>query len=169
MDWWRGIYKAFKDANIRQIAYVPDAGHANLIQACHEDNDMTAVSLTTEEEGVSLLAGAWLGGERGALLMQSSGVGNCINMFSLAKTCQFPIPVFVTMRGQWREFNPWQIPMGSTTQPSLELAGFSVMTADDPADVAALAETTLNHAFVGGQMSALLLHQKLTPVKTFGK
>ncbi len=169
MDWWRVIFAAFKDANIRQVAYVPDAGHANLIQACIEDNDMKAVSLTTEEEGVSLLAGAWLGGERGALLMQSSGVGNCINMFSLAQTCQFPLPVFVTMRGQWREFNPWQIPMGSTTEPALKTAGFSVMTASDPEDVAALAETTLNHAFVGGQMSALLLHQKLTPVKTFGK
>jgi sulfopyruvate decarboxylase alpha subunit len=169
MEWWQGIYKAIKDANVRQVAYVPDAGHAKLIQACIDDNEITTISLTTEEEGVAVLSGAWLGGDRGVLLMQSSGVGNCVNMFSLAKTCQFPLAVFVTMRGQWNEFNPWQLPMGSTTKPTLETAGFSVNTAESPDDVADFASATLHHAFVGGEMSALLLHQKLTPVKTFGK
>ena len=169
MEWWQGIFKALKDADVRQVAYVPDAGHAKLIQACHDDAEITAISLTTEEEGVGVLAGAWLGGDRGALLMQSSGVGNCVNMFSLANTCRFPLALFVTMRGQWHEFNPWQLPMGLTTEPALETAGFSVITADDPDDVAAYATATLNHAFVGGQMSALLLHQKLSPIKTFGK
>ena len=169
MDWWEGIYSALKEADVRQVAYVPDAGHAKLIEACHADTEIQAISLTTEEEGVGVLAGAWLGGERGALLMQSSGVGNCINMFSLAKTCQFPLAVFVTMRGQWQEFNPWQLPMGSTVDPAMAMAGFSVNTVDDPASVAAYAEATLHHAFVGGEMAALLLHQKLTPVKTFGK
>tara|TARA_B110000305_G_C19297773_1_gene567528 strand:+ start:140 stop:682 length:543 start_codon:yes stop_codon:yes gene_type:complete len=169
MEWWQEIYKAIKDANVRQVAYVPDAGHAKLIQACVDDDEITTISLTTEEEGIAVLSGAWLGGDRGVLLMQSSGVGNCVNMFSLAKTCQFPMALFITMRGQWKEFNPWQLPMGSTTEPTLELAGFSVNTAEDPNDVADFAAATLHHAFVGGEMSALLLHQKLTPVKTFGK
>ena len=44
----------------------------------------SSVVLTTEEEGIGYLAGAWLGGERGALLMQSSGVGNCINTLGIA-------------------------------------------------------------------------------------
>lgn len=65
MDWWKGIYSAFKEADIRQVAYVPDAGHAKLIEACHADNEIKAISLTTEEEGVGVLAGAWLGGEIG--------------------------------------------------------------------------------------------------------
>jgi sulfopyruvate decarboxylase TPP-binding subunit len=43
---------------------------------------MRAVVLTTEEEGIAFAAGAWLGGQRAALLMQSSGVGNCINLRS---------------------------------------------------------------------------------------
>ena len=67
MEWWQGIYKAMKEADVRQVAYVPDAGHAKLIQACHDDADITAISLTTEEEGIGVLAGAWLGGDRGAL------------------------------------------------------------------------------------------------------
>src|SRR3546814_13937705 len=84
---------------------------------------MRAVSMTTEEDGIALLAGAWLGGDRGAMLMQSSGVGNCINMLSLTKTCQFPLVTLVPMRGEWGAFNTWQIPMARTTEAHLELAG----------------------------------------------
>lgn len=168
-NWWRQIHDAFKAEGVRQVAYVPDAGHTSLIEACIADADMQAVALTTEEEGVALLAGAWLGGVPGALLMQSSGVGNCINMFSLAKTCRFPLALFVTMRGQWNEFNPWQEPMGQTTESHLQMAGFETRTAASPGDVGEMARATLNHAFTGMGMAALLLHQQLMPVKTFGK
>src|SRR5579883_1516935 len=111
--WQAEVYAALKRARISQIGYVPDAGHAALIAAAHADPAMQAVVLTTEEEGVALAAGAWLGGERAALLMQSSGVGNCINMLSLARACCFPVLMVITMRGEWEEFNPWQVPMGS--------------------------------------------------------
>jgi sulfopyruvate decarboxylase alpha subunit len=169
VDWWRHIFKAFQNAGVRQVAYVPDAGHAGLIEACIADNAMRAIALTTEEEGVALLAGAWLGGQPGALLMQSSGVGNCINMFSLAATCRFPLPMFVTMRGQWHEFNPWQYPMGQTTDSALNTAGVQTLAASSPDDVGPMAAATLDHAFTGGGMSALLLDQRLMPTKTFGK
>ena len=86
VNWPDRLFDTFKRANIRQVGYVPDAGHARLIERCQADPDIRAVSLTTEEEGVALAAGAWLGGERAALLMQSSGVGNCINMLSLARS-----------------------------------------------------------------------------------
>jgi sulfopyruvate decarboxylase TPP-binding subunit len=78
-DWRDEIFAALKAAEIRQVGYVPDAGHARLIELCQGDSAIRAVPLTSEKEGVALLAGAWLGGQRGALLMQSSGVGNCIN------------------------------------------------------------------------------------------
>ena len=81
--WPDEIYRVLKDAGIRQVAMVPDAGHSRLIRAFEADPETRVVTLTTEEEGVAMLAGAWLGGERGVLLLQSSGVGNCINMLSL--------------------------------------------------------------------------------------
>ena len=112
--WPRDIYDVFKKVGVEQIAYVPDAGHAQLIRDCEADNAMAVVSLTTEEEGVAMLAGGWLGGKRGALLMQSSGVGNCINMLSVVTECRFPLLMIVTMRGEWGEFNPWQLPMGQS-------------------------------------------------------
>ena len=68
---------------------------------------------------VAMLAGAWLGGERGALLMQSSGAGNCINMLGMINECRFPLLMILTMRGHWGEFNPWQVPMSHATVPSL--------------------------------------------------
>src|SRR4029077_13165132 len=120
-DWREAIFAALKAADIRQVGYVPDAGHSRLIELCRDDPEIHAVPLTTEEEGVALAAGAWLGGQRAALLMQSSGVGNCINMLSLAKNCRFPLLMLVTMRGEWAEFNPWQVPMGSKTKAAHEL------------------------------------------------
>ena len=126
--WPDDIYRVLKEAGVRQVAMVPDAGHSRLIRAFEADPDTRVVTLTTEEEGVAMLAGAWLGGERGVLLMQSSGVGNCINMLSLPAICHMPLLMLVTMRGEWGEFNPWQIPMGQGTRPSLEAMGVIVNT-----------------------------------------
>lgn len=106
----------------RQASYVPDAGHAGLIELLQADPDICTTVLTTEEEGVALAASAWLGGERSVLLMQSSGVGNCVNMVSLAASCRFPLLALVTMRGEWDEFNPWQtrvIPLRTRSSSTL--------------------------------------------------
>ena len=125
-SWPDDIFRVLRAMSIQQVAYVPDAGHTRLIELCRGDNAIRAVGLTTEEDGVALLAGAWLGGQRGALLMQSSGIGNCINMLSLITQCRFPLLSIVTMRGQWGEFNPWQIPMGQHGGEHLSLAGTTV-------------------------------------------
>jgi len=135
-DWRDEIFAALKAAEVRQVGYVPDAGHARLIELCHDDPGIRAVPLTTDEEGVALAAGAWLGGQRAALLMQSSGVGNCINMLSLTKTCRFPLVMLVAMRGEWAEFNPWQVPMGSRTQAALELYDVLVYRVERPEEAA---------------------------------
>ena len=167
---WRGeIFAALKAAEIRQVGYVPDAGHARLIELCHADLGIRAVPLTTEEEGIALAAGAWLGGQRAALLMQSSGVGNCINMLSLAKTCRFPLVMLVTMRGEWAEFNPWQVPMGSNTRAALELCGvlvYRVERADEAAETVAAA---LDIAFNGDLATVVLLAQRLIGAKRWVK
>ena len=73
------------------------------------------------------------------------------------------------MRGQWHEFNPWQYPMGQTTNSQLTMAGVQTLTAISSEDVGPMAAATLDQAFTGGGMSALLLHQSLMPIKTFDK
>ena len=148
---------------------MPDAGHSRLIERCRADPDIRDVVLTTEEEGVALAAGAWLGGERAALLMQSSGVGNCINMLSLARTCRFPLLMFITMRGEWEEFNPWQVPMGSIVEPVLKLCEAQVYRALKPDEVEGAAERAVQQAFGDERIAAVLLSQQLIGKKVWTK
>jgi sulfopyruvate decarboxylase alpha subunit len=168
-DWRDEIFATLKAAGIRQVGYVPDAGHARLIELCRDDPEIRAVPLTTEEEGVALAAGSWLGGQRAALLMQSSGVGNCINMLSLAKTCRFPLVMLVTMRGEWAEFNPWQVPMGSKTQAALELCDVLVYRVEQPEEAAETVTAALDIAFNGDLATAVLLSQRLIGAKRWAK
>ena len=167
--WSDGVHAVLKAAGIRQVAIVPDAGHARLIKLCEKDRSMRVVRLTTEEEGVALLAGAWLGGEKGVLLMQSSGVGNCINMLTLPIACQFPLLMLVTMRGEFGEFNPAQIPMGNATQAVLEALGVIVKRADADRDVAEAVSGALRLAFNTYRPVAVLIGQRLLGAKDFRK
>src|SRR6478752_2621915 len=139
-QWPDQLFETIKRGGVRQVGYVPDAGHARLIDRCRADADIHDVVLTTEEEGIALAAGAWLGGDRAALLMQSSGVGNCINMLSLMNSCRFPFLTFITMRGEWAEFNPWQVPMSSATETVLTAMGTKVYRVSDPDEVAETAQ-----------------------------
>ncbi len=168
-DWPDQIYDLLKQHEIRQVALVPDAGHSRLIKRCLADNDIKVTTLTTEEEGIALVFGAWLGGEKGVLLMQSSGVGNCINMLSLIKTCGFPFLTLVTMRGEFGEFNPFQVPMGQATPAVLEAMGALVRRADRPEDVAPAVDATLRLAFNTFRPTATLIGQRVIGAKTFGK
>jgi sulfopyruvate decarboxylase alpha subunit len=167
--WPEAIHAHFSRACVRQVGYVPDAGHSRLIQLCKDDPEIADVVLTTEEEGVGLVAGAALGGERAALLTQSSGVGNCINMFSLLKSCGFPCLILVTMRGAYAEFNPWQIPMGSIVEDCLKLSGFLVYHVDQPDHVADTVGAGCDMAFESHQTVAILLSQKLIGRKVWTK
>lgn len=168
-DWPETIYALLKQYNVRQVALVPDAGHSRLIKRCIADNDMNVVTLTTEEEGVAMMLGGWLGGQRGVLLMQSSGVGNCINMLSLGALHRTPMPMLVTMRGDYGEFNPAQVPMGQATQTVLEAMGTLVNRADKAEDIGAAVEATLKFAFNTYRPTATLIGQRIIGAKTFGK
>ncbi|MDQ2802503.1 MAG: phosphonopyruvate decarboxylase, partial [Pseudomonadota bacterium] len=118
--WPDELYALLRQHRVTQFSYVPDAGHRVLIDRALADPEAHAVPLTTEEEGVALIAGADLGGERGVLLMQSSGVGNCINMLSLIAGGRFPMLTLVSMRGEYGEGNPWQFAMGQAVEPVLK-------------------------------------------------
>jgi len=168
IDWPAAIHNALKSQRVRQVSYVPDAGHKRLIELCHSDEDMVAVPLTTEEEGIALAAGAWLGGERAALLMQSSGVGNCVNALTLASNCGFPVLIIVTMRGEWGEFNPWQIPMGQATPDTLRLAGVRTLRLERAEDALTTVTAAAKLAFGGYGAVAVLIAQRMIGAKSFG-
>jgi sulfopyruvate decarboxylase TPP-binding subunit len=168
-NWPDDIFATLQRFDVRQVPYVPDAGHSKLIQRVLGSTTMRGIPLTTEEEGVALLAGAWTGGQRGVLLMQSSGVGNCINMLSLIPILRFPFLTLVTMRGEWGEFNPWQVPMGSTTHCVFELSGVQVLRASNAAEVPAVLEAAAAQAYNALTPTAVLLSQRLIGAKVFTK
>jgi sulfopyruvate decarboxylase alpha subunit len=165
--WQDEVYDLLRRHNVTQFAYVPDAGHKILINRALADPDVHAVALTTEEEGVALLAGADLGAERGVLLMQSSGVGNCVNMLSLINGGHFPFLTLVSMRGDFGEGNPWQFPMGQATTPVLEAIGVMCVRADRPDEALTTVSAALTMVFQAGRAVAVLFTQKLLGAKKF--
>jgi sulfopyruvate decarboxylase alpha subunit len=166
-SWQDEVFDLLRRHRVTQFAYVPDAGHKILINRSLADPDVHAVALTTEEEGVALLAGADLGGERGVLLMQSSGVGNCINMLSLITGSRFPFLTLVSMRGDFGEANAWQYPMGQAAVPVLEAMGVMCFRADNPAEALATVKAALTMVFEAGRAVAVLFTQKLLGAKRF--
>jgi len=167
--WPDEVYAELEAADIRQVSYVPDAGHSRLIQRCQANPVFYTVSLTTEEEGVAMGLGAWLGGDRHVLLMQSSGVGNTINMLAAPIEMRVPLLMLVTMRGEWAEFNPWQLPMGQGTRAALESVGTLVYPVDHPAQIAETVGAAAKIAFNTGRAVAVLIGQRAIGSKNWNK
>src|SRR5438034_7552869 len=166
-DWPQEVHRALAKAQVRIVGYVPDAGHARLIELCQGDRKMLSVVLTTEEEGIGLAAGAWLGGEKAVLLMQSSGVGNLVNVLGMVRVCRFPLVMIVTMRGEQGEFNPWQVPMGENTARVLETMNVAVRQAGDAQTVAAHVHTAIGLAYETQGAQAVLIAQRVIGIKSF--
>jgi sulfopyruvate decarboxylase alpha subunit len=163
--WPEAIHRELDSAQVRIVGYVPDAGHKRLIELCQADKNMRAVVLTTEEEGIGLAAGAWLGGGRSVLLMQSSGVGNIVNALGMVRECRFPLVTLVTMRGEQGEFNPWQVPMGQAVRPVLEAMGTVVQYVDDEDEIAPIVNAAFRLAFSSYASVAVLISQRLIGIK----
>jgi len=166
-EWSAAIHRELSAIGVAQVAYVPDAGLSRLIELAQADNSMRAIPLTTEEEGVGVAMGAWLGGEKAVLMMQSSGVGNCPNMLATAQSCRVPLLMLVTMRGDWGEFNPWQVPMGQATPELLKLSGVIVHRVDEPARLAETVASAARLAYGTYSLVAVLIGQRVIGAKDF--
>jgi sulfopyruvate decarboxylase alpha subunit len=161
------VHLVLRNHGVAQVSYVPDAGLSDLIGRCQADPDITLVPLSTEEEGIALAAGAWLGGQRSAVLMQSSGVGNCVNMLSLWRSCRVPALVLVTMRGQFGEANPWQVPMGQITPEVLRLCGLVTFEVDETERITETVDAAATMVFTGGLACAVTVGQRAIGAKAF--
>jgi sulfopyruvate decarboxylase alpha subunit len=167
VSWADAALGELRSADVGLAAYVPDAGLTRLIGLCRQADGPRLVALTSEQEGVGVATGAWLGGVRSVLLMQSSGIGNIVNALGMAMTCRVPLLMIVTMRGEWGEQNPWQIPMGQACTPVLAAMGVRVLRLDAAIDAAATVAAAAGLAFVGGQAVAVLVGQRLLGTKSF--
>ena len=167
LDWPAEIHAVLRQEGVSEVCHVPDAGHARLIELCDNDNAISVVTCTTEEEGIYMLSGTWLGGAKGAMLLQSSGVGNTINALALPAACQMPLLLIVTMRGEWGEFNSWQVPMGQGTPKVLEAMGVRVMRVDEASAIADTVKAGARFAFDSLERVAILISQRVLGFKDF--
>jgi sulfopyruvate decarboxylase alpha subunit len=166
--WSADVLREMKARNIKTVCTVPDGGLTRLLNMVKADPALLLITLTTEEEGIGIATGSWLGGERAMIAMQSSGVGNCINALAVPAAFRAPCLMLVTMRGQWGEFNPWQVHMGQATQRVLEAMAVKCFPVDRAADVGETFAAAADLAFYGGFSAAVLIGQRVIGAKGFG-
>lgn len=168
-DWSEDVFREIKARTIKTVCTIPDGGLTRLLAMIKGDPEQRLVTLSTEEEGMGIVTGCWLGGERAMIAMQSSGVGNCINALGLPAIMRAPCLMLVTMRGQWGEFNPWQVQMGQATRPVLEAVGVKCFPVDKAAEIGETFAAAADLAFNGGFSAAVLISQRVIGAKGFGQ
>ena len=168
-DWSSDVYAAMQARDIATVCTIPDGGLTRLLQTCEADPATRVITLTTEEEGIGIATGLWLGGARAMIAMQSSGVGNCMNALGMPSVMRAPCLMLVTMRGQWGEFNPWQVPAGRAVPKLLDTMGVNVFAVDRAEEVGETFEAAADLAFNGGLSSAVLVSQRIIGAKGFGR
>lgn len=167
--WWDDVFEVLKTERIRHVTTVPDGGLTGLLEKCQADPDINVVTLSTEEEGIAFACGAWMGGERSVLCMQSSGVGNCVNMLSLPRTCRIPCLMLVTMRGETGEFNPWQIPMGQAVPGVFDQLDVMAFRPSKAEEIGATFERAARLVCDSAASAAVLVSQRIIGAKDFQK
>lgn len=168
-DWSSDVFAAMRARDISTVCTIPDGGLTKLLLDCDADDATRVITLSTEEEGVGITTGLWLGGKRGVIALQSSGVGNCINALTLPIALNVPCLMLVTMRGQWGEFNHWQVPMGQGTQPILESLGIRCFCVDQAEEVGPAFAAAADMAFNANERCAVLIGQRIIGAKAFGR
>jgi sulfopyruvate decarboxylase alpha subunit len=166
-EWARKLFTRLVDGGVTLFTHVPDAGNSALIRLAEQHNETRALLLASEEEGIGICAGADLVGGRSVVCMQSSGVGNCINVLSLVKGGRFPVFMVVTMRGDYGEQNPWQYPMGQAVDKVLDAMGVLIFRVETEDELETATNAALSACFKGGQGVALILSQRFLGAKAF--
>jgi sulfopyruvate decarboxylase subunit alpha len=170
MTWIDQAIDGLKRTNIELIAYLPDTTISPLIEATQDHEAFETVLVTREEAAVGVLSGAWLGGKRGALLCQSSGLANTFNaLASLSVPARLPFLGIVTRRGDLGEFNLAQVPAGYNMPGLLDELSVRNHSVHDAEDVDDRVEMAAESAFSTETPYVLLLETTVTGYKEESK
>ena len=162
MSWAQDIVDHLKTYDVRFLSYVPDSILEQILRIARRDPFFDILPLAREEEGVGVVAGQHVGGQRGAVLMPTSGVGNAINaLASLAIPYHIPMPLFIGWRGDLGEFNATQVLMGQALRPILEALRIPFFVLTHPEEVPTLLDGGLKLTYALEQPVAFLLSTQL--------
>jgi len=160
--WTHCIIEQLKTYNIRFLSYVPDSIIEQILKLARHDPFFDILPLAREEEGVGVVTGQYMGGQRGAMLLPTSGVGNAINaLASLAIPYQIPMPLFIGCRGELGEFNPSQVPMGQALRPILDALRIPHFELVHPEEVNVIVDGALKLAYALESPVAILMSTQL--------
>ncbi|HVZ50709.1 MAG TPA: decarboxylase [Pseudolabrys sp.] len=166
--WYEIVLATLKRNEVRLVTYVPDRVLTPLIKAAHEDDFFTTFACTREEEAIGIVSGAWMGGMRGAVLMQTSGFGTLPNaLASLVVPSQIPALLFVSQRGTLGEFNLGQAMVCRTVQPVLDAIGIESHTITREDELAFIVDRSIKQAVATQAPVTFILSPLLTGGKVF--
>jgi sulfopyruvate decarboxylase alpha subunit len=167
-SWHEIVLATLKDNDVRLAVYVPDRVFTPLIEALHADPFFTTFAATREEEALGIISGAWMGGLRGAVLMQTSGFGTIPNaLASLVVPCQIPALIFVSERGTLGEFNLGQALVYKTMRPVLNSLAVENITITRQDELAFTIDRSIKQAVATQAPVTFILSPLLTGGKVF--
>ena len=168
--WHEIVRDTLKAHDVRLVTYVPDNVLRPLIEAIHADPFFTAFTATREEEAVGIVSGAWMGGMRGIVLMQTSGFATLPNVLaSLPVPFQIPVLMMVSERGTLGEFNSGQAMVARTMRPALDSLGMEHHTLTRLDEVEFIVDRSIRQAVATQQPVCWILSPLLTGGKVFAK
>jgi sulfopyruvate decarboxylase alpha subunit len=161
--WARTMLDCFRAEDIRNLVFLPDTVMGRLLALAEEDPFFRLVGVHREEEAVGILSGMFLGGQRGAMLIQSSGLGNTLNALgSLAMAYHIPFPLLVSLRGELGEFNPAQLHMGRAVPACLDALTIQHVTVRSEKDLEVVVSGALKTCYTAEEPFGVLLSAQLT-------
>jgi sulfopyruvate decarboxylase alpha subunit len=167
-SWHETILATLKSNDVKLVVYVPDRVFTSLIKALHEDAFFTTFAATREEEAIGIISGAWMGGLRGAVLMQTSGFATIPNaLASLVVPSQIPALIFVSERGTLGEFNLGQAMVCKTMRPVLDSIGVENHTITRQDELAFIIDRSIKQAVATQSPVTFILSPLLTGGKVF--
>jgi sulfopyruvate decarboxylase TPP-binding subunit len=166
--WYDIILATLKANDVRLVVYVPDRVFTPLIKGIHADPFFTAFAATREEEALGIITGAWMGGLRGAVLMQTSGFGTIPNaLASLVVPSQIPALIFVSERGTLGEFNLGQALVLKTMRPVLNSLAVENITITRQDELEFIVDRSIKQAVATQAPVTFILSPLLTGGKVF--
>ena len=166
--WHETVLETLKANDVRLVVYVPDRVFTPLIKAIHADNFFTTFAATREEEALGIVSGAWMGGLRGAVLMQTSGFATIPNaLASLVVPSQIPALIFVSERGTLGEFNLGQALVCKTMRPVLDSLAVEHITITRQDELAFIVDRSIKQAVATQAPVTFILSPLLTGGKVF--
>ncbi len=162
-NWSKHMADVLRRNGIRLFATVPDYIVTQVLEHLWSDSQCRVVTVCREEEGLGLLSGAFMAGRRGALIMQNSGLGNCVNTLgSLNVASQIPVVLVMSHRGDLGEFNPAQVPVGQAAERILEALDIRSLMPRSIADLEAQADGLIKLGYTRSLPVAFILPAELT-------